>query len=161
RHPVRPTPAVSEGSTPPQPQSQKTSAISTGGTAPPPGWELPVLASIEVELARYVGPVAKVLVRRAARQHKNIPALVAALAVSIDVAKEREAFARAVTGKGLAQNTQPMLVSAGGTDTSVGETMMTGPAMSEQDLERATKILTTFIGPIARVVAKRAAGPNV
>jgi len=157
RHPVRPTP--SEGSVPSQ--TQKTSAVSTGGTAPPPGWELPVLAGVEVELARYVGPVAKVLVRRAARQHKNLPALVAALAVSIDVAKDRDGFARAVTGKGLQQNTQPMLVAAEGTDTSVGETVMTGPAMSDQDLERATKLLTTFIGPIAKVVVKRAAGPNV
>ena len=38
---------------------------------------------------------------------------------------------------------------------------MTGATMSDQDLERATRILTTFIGPIAKVVAKRAAGPNV
>ena len=155
RHPVRPTPG--EGSTPQH--TNKTSAVSTGGTAPPPGWEGTILAGVEIELARYVGPVAKVLVRRAARQYKNLPALVAAVAVSIDAAAEREAFARAVTGRGL----QPVntLVPAEGTDSSLGETLMTGPAMSDQDLERATRILTTFIGPIARVVAKRAAGPNV
>jgi len=109
---------------------------------------------------RYVGPVAKVLVRRAARQHKSLPALVSALAVSIDASADREKFARAVTGRGL--QSVPALVPAEGTDSSVGgETMMTGPAMSEQDLERATRLLTTFIGPIAKVVAKRAAGPNV
>jgi len=155
RHPVRP--ATHDGSTP-QP-TQKTSAVSTGGTAPPPGWEVTVLAGVEIELARYVGPVAKVLVRRAARQHKNLQGLVAAVAVSIDTSAEREAFARAVTGRGL----QPVatLVPAEGTDNSVGETVMTGPVMSEQDLERATRILTTFIGPIAKVVVKRAAGPNV
>jgi serine/threonine protein kinase len=155
RHPVRP--ATVEGSTP---QTQKTPSISTGGTAPPPGWDLPVLAGVEIELARFVGPVAKVLVRRAARQHKSLPALVTALAVSIDASADREKFARAVTGKGL--QSVPALVPAEGTDNSVGgETMMTGPAMSEQDLERATRLLTTFIGPIAKVVAKRAAGPNV
>jgi serine/threonine-protein kinase len=161
RHPVRQT-SPGEASTPSA--TQKTSAISTSamsGTAPPPGWEVKILAGVEVELARFVGPVAKVLVRRAARQHKNLPALVAALAVSIDATPEREAFARAVTGRGLSQNTQPMLVSADGTDTSLGETVMTGPAMSEQDLEKATRILTNFIGPIAKVVIKRAAGPNV
>jgi serine/threonine-protein kinase len=161
RHPVRQT-SPGEASTPSA--TQKTSAISTSassGTAPPPGWEVKILAGVEVELARFVGPVAKVLVRRAARQHKNLPALVAALAVSIDATPEREAFARAVTGRGLSQNTQPMLVAADGTDTSLGETVMTGPAMSEQDLEKATRILTNFIGPIAKVVIKRAAGPNV
>ena len=83
----------------------------------------------------------------------------AALAVSVDSTQEREAFARAVTGRGLASvNT---LVPAEGTDSSLGETVMTGPTMSEQDLERATRILTTFIGPIAKVIVKRAAGPNV
>jgi serine/threonine-protein kinase len=156
RHPVRPTPSTGESSAP---LTQKTSAISTGGTAPPPGWEVAVLAGVEMELARYVGPVAKVLVRRAARQHKNLPALVAAVAVSIDSETERHAFARAVTGRGL--QPVPTLVPAEGTDSSLGETVMTGPAMSDQDLEKATRLLTTFIGPIARVVAKRAAGPNV
>ena len=156
RHPVRPGTGESSSA----PQTQKTPSISSGGTAPPPGWDLPVLAGVEVELARYVGPVAKVLVRRAARQHKSLPALVSALAVSIDASADREKFARAVTGRGL--QSVPALVPAEGTDSSVGgETMMTGPAMSEQDLERATRLLTTFIGPIAKVVAKRAAGPNV
>jgi len=156
RHPVRPAPT--EGSTPSH--TQKTSAISTGGTAPPPGWEVAVLAGVEIELARYVGPVARVLVRRAARQHKNLGALVAAVAVSIDAAAEREAFARAVTGRGL-QSAAPTLVSADGSDITVGETVMTGPPVTEQDMERATRILTTLIGPIAKVVVKRAAGPNI
>src|SRR5262245_11663649 len=148
-----------EASTPQHHPTQKTSAISTGGTAPPPGWEVKILAAVEIELARYVGPVAKVLVRRAARQHKNMPALVAALAVSVDSTQEREAFARAVTGRGLQSvNT---LVPAEGTDSTLGETVMTGPTMSEQDIERATRLLTTFIGPIAKVIVKRAAGPNV
>ena len=155
RHPVRPTPG-GEGSTP---QSQKPPSLSSGGTAPPPGWEVKVLSTVEVELARYVGPVAKVLVRRAARQHKNLPALVAALAVSIDASAERDAFARAVTGRGLQR--VATLVPAEGTDVSAGETVMTGPPMTEQDMERATRVLTTFIGPIAKVIAKRAAGPNV
>jgi serine/threonine-protein kinase len=143
---------------PSAPITQKTSAIGTT-TPPPPGWEAAVLGGVEVELARYVGPVAKVLVRRAARQHKNLPALVAAVAVSIDAYAEREAFARAVTGRGL--QAAQVLVSPEGTDMTAPERTATGPLMSEQDLERATRILTTFIGPIAKVVAKRAAAPNL
>lgn len=156
RHKVAQTPG--DASSPSAPKSN--SAISTAGTAPPPGWEVPVLASVEKELARYVGPVAKVLVRRAARQHKNLPALVAELTASIDVAADRETFTRAVTGRSL-QYVNSVLPVPDSTDTAAGGTVMTGPAMSEQDLERATRILTTFIGPIAKVVAKRAAGPNV
>ena len=157
RTPVRATPTPGEGSAPPS--IQRSSAISTGGTAPPPGWEAPVLAVVEVELARFIGPVAKVLVRRSARQHKNLGALIAAVAVSIDSAAEREAFAKSLTGRGL--QTGNTVLPADATDTSAGEPVLTGPAMSDQDLEHATRILTTYIGPIARIVAKRAAGPNI
>jgi serine/threonine-protein kinase len=33
--------------------------------------------------------------------------------------------------------------------------------MTAEELERATKLLTTYIGPIARVVAKRAAADGL
>jgi serine/threonine-protein kinase len=161
RTPVRP-PTVGEGSVPSAAGTQKSapSGLSTaGGTTPPPGWEAPVLAMIEIELARYVGPVAKVLVRRAAREHKNPAALIAAVAVSIDSAAEREAFGKALSGRGL--HSGNTVLPPEQTDTSVGGGVLTGPVMSEQDLELATKLLTTLIGPIARVVTRRAAGPNI
>ena len=53
------------------------------------------LARIESELARCVGPVAAMLVRRAARHHATPRALVLALAPSIEGAQERQAFLRA------------------------------------------------------------------
>jgi flagellar motor protein MotB len=53
------------------------------------------LARIESELARCVGPVAAMLVRRAARHHATPQALVLALAPSIEGAQERKAFLRA------------------------------------------------------------------
>ncbi len=152
-HVVRPV-AV-EPSTPSTP---KTGVASGGGTPPPPGWEAPVLAGVEVELARFVGPVARVLVRRAARTHKNLQALVAALAPAIDLREEREKFARAVTGRGLPV---PVAAGDGETESTVDETSLSGPALSDEDLERATRLLTTYIGPIAKVVARRAAGKGV
>ncbi len=162
RTPVRPTPA-NDASVPSAAGTQKStpSGMSTAGTTPPPGWEAPVLALIEGELARYVGPVARVLVRRAAREHKNPAALIAAVGVSIDSAAEREAFAKSLAGRGL--QTGNTVLPAEQTDTSLGHPagVLAGPVMSEQDLELATRLLTAVIGPIARVVAKRAAGPNV
>jgi flagellar motor protein MotB len=53
------------------------------------------LARIESELARCVGPVAAMLVRRAAQRHATPQALVLALAPSIEGAQERKAFLRA------------------------------------------------------------------
>jgi serine/threonine-protein kinase len=156
RVPLRQT-GASEPSQPTR-HTQKTSAVSTGGTAPPPGWEPAILAGVEVELARFVGPVAKVLVRRAARQHKNLQGLVATVAQSIDRPDDREKFARALTGRSLAV---PALASGEGTDSTMAETVGAGPVLSPEELERATRLLTAYIGPIAKVIAKRAAGPGV
>jgi serine/threonine-protein kinase len=137
----------------------RTTAASHGhGTSlpPPTGWDTPALGGVEIELARFVGPVARVLVRRAARTHKDLQSLVAALLEAIDSPQDREAFARAVTGRSAA------LLSAkraADREDATQPALSTGnsPALSAEDLERATRLLTQYIGPIAKVVAKRAA----
>lgn len=133
------------------------SASSSTGSPLPPGWEAQVLAGIEIELARFVGPVAKVLVRRAARDHKNTVDLVAAVAPSIDRAEDRDKFVRRLTG-GLSANTRSL---ADPPNSALHDSGPSGPTMSDEDLERATRLLIGYIGPIAKVVARRAAGPNV
>ena len=139
------------------PPSLPRTAPSIGTSTPPPtGWSGPVLAGVEIELARFVGPVAKVLVRRAARVHKDIQTLTAGLLEAIDQPDDRDAFVRAVTGAGLAAlqaraSPGPEASVAGATGSSAG------PALTPADLELATRVLTRYIGPIARVVVKRAA----
>jgi len=135
-------------------------STSLGGTSSPPptGWSAPVLAGVEIELARFVGPVARVLVRRAARIHKDIPGLTAAVVDAIDRPQDRESFVRAVTGAGLMalrSRTTP------GPETPVPAAPGNEPALTTADLERATRLLTAYIGPIARVVVKRAATTGV
>jgi len=133
-----------------------TSTVSIGGpsTPPPTGWSAPVLAGVEIELARYLGPVARVLVRRAARLHKDIASLTAAVIDSIDRAEDREAFTRAVTGSGLAALRSR---ASPGPETPLPAASANEPAPSTADIERATHLLTHYLGPIARVVVKRAA----
>ena len=134
-----------------------------GGTSTPPptGWSATVLAGVEVELARIVGPVAKVLVRRAARDHKRMDDLVAALLPSIDLQLDQEAFSRAVLGRAAMP---ARVAAAAGVDsltpvpTGGGST---GAPLTSDDLERTTKLLVRYIGPIARVVARRAATEGV
>ena len=142
------------GSAPPS-----TSAALGGTSTPPPtGWSGPVLAGVEVELARFVGPVARVLVRRAAQTHKDITSLTAAVVDAIEGAEDRESFTRAVTGAGLSALRSR---STPGPETPVPAAPGGGPALTAAELEHATRLLTTFIGPIARVVAKRAATSGV
>src|SRR5205823_6598707 len=153
--PKRPVVAPDAG-TPSQPKSTPASigtSVAGGTSTPPPtGWSATVLAGVEVELARFLGPVARVLVRRAAREHKSIDALVAAVVETMERPEDRDAFVRAVTGTSLSSlrlrvptgPETPVPVSSGSTTTA---------PMTAEELERATKLLTTYIGPIARVVA--------
>jgi hypothetical protein len=52
---------------------------------------------IQKQLAQFVGPIAKVLVRRAALTAPTREALVTALAAEIDDARNREQFRRSAT----------------------------------------------------------------
>lgn len=61
-----------------------------------PAQARPLLAAVERELARYVGPLAAALVPRAARHHATLEALAQALLPLIESPADREAFARAM-----------------------------------------------------------------
>jgi serine/threonine-protein kinase len=131
---------------------------------PPTGWSAPVLAGIEIELARFVGPIARVLVRRAAQTHKDVHTLTAALLSSIEHRENQDAFVRAVTGAGIAA----LRTGAGGAIDAAGASAAPAPVgagtdspLTPVELEHATRVLTQYIGPIARVVTKRAAAAGV
>jgi type VI secretion system protein ImpK len=72
----------------------ETIRIAAPAQPAPNGWPPSVLAGVERELARFVGPLAATLVRRAAQQHGTIDALIAALLPSIEGQEDRDAFAR-------------------------------------------------------------------
>jgi eukaryotic-like serine/threonine-protein kinase len=157
---------VPAGSTPAPSGAIATStpvASGTSGTSTPPptGWSAPVLAGVEVTLAHFVGPVARALVRRAAQTCKDIPSLTVALLPSIQQPEDQDAFVNAVTGGPLAA-----LRTRVGMDQTLAGAIppAAGPAVAGQDppltpaeLDHATRVLTQYIGPIARVVTKRAA----
>lgn len=83
-----------------QPDIRRSAAPAhAGAQASPVALPSEVLARIERELARCVGPVAGTLVRRAAQRHATPEALVLALAPSIEGAAERDGFVRACTAQ--------------------------------------------------------------
>ena len=151
---VRPM-ALDGGGTPSAPKTNVTPT-----TPPPTGWSTPVLAGVEIELARFVGPVAKVLVRRAARKHGDIDALVGALVESLDRREDREAFTRAVTGRSVLLPAK-LTLELDDDGAAAPPAPPSGPLLTAADVDKATKLLTTYIGPIARVVAKRAATAGI
>jgi eukaryotic-like serine/threonine-protein kinase len=147
-------------SAPKVPTSTPSSSVSApsypSSTLAPSDWSIPVLSGIEVELARFIGPVAKVLVRRAARKHKDINALVVNLLDSLDSVSDREAFARAVIGRGVELPPDSIAIAVSSPNGTAAPPPA-GPAVTQAEVDRAVKLLTDYIGPIARVVAKRAA----
>ncbi|HTP73026.1 MAG TPA: protein kinase [Burkholderiaceae bacterium] len=146
----------SGGAAPPAP---KTFSVSGSSAPPPTGWSGVVLAGVEVEIAKYIGPVAKVLVRRAAKENKDLESLVGALMPAIDDPKERSAFARAVLGKPM---TTPLRIAPkAAVESTAPPGTRPGDALSAADLERATKVLIGYVGPIGKVIAKRAATEGV
>jgi serine/threonine-protein kinase len=108
-------------------------------------FEPAVLAQLEASLAKHVGPLAGTMVRRAARDCTDLPALQARLAEQITQASVREAF--------LGQLQRTRTGTGGGSGTGSG----TGTPVSDDWLDQAQRVLATQLGPIARVVLKRAA----
>jgi len=151
----------------------------------PPGWTADALGRIERDLARLVGPVARVLVQRGALQHNTPEDLRAALASAVANEQERERFINPAGGAGLSNSTFGRSTHQGGLDTTStaagelapdnapnGSGGAGGPGSSSssrppasganaplrpEDTARITAVLVRSMGPIAKVVVKRAA----
>jgi eukaryotic-like serine/threonine-protein kinase len=140
-----------------------TPSKSAPGTGPssvpvPTGWDNAALAEVERELAQHVGPVARVLVRRAARGLTSLAAVRQAVASSIVDFEARERFLAKAGGP-----RTDTAVSAAATKfqaTQVDGEAPSGVPMREGDVDKAAAALLSSLGPIARVVAKRCAAKS-
>lgn len=131
------------------------------GSAAPAHWDAAVLARAETALARHVGPLAGVMVRRAARECHDVTALYVRLGEQITQASAREAFLGLVTGSGARPagtgGSRGGMSSQAPPPTSNSSVPAGGAPVSDALLEQAQKLLAAHVGPIAKVVVKRAA----
>jgi eukaryotic-like serine/threonine-protein kinase len=133
------------------------------GTGPssipvPTGWDAAALAEIERELAHHVGPVARVLVRRAARGVTSLAAVRQAVANSIVEFEARERF---LAKAGAPRIDTAVSSAASKFDATLAEGVTpSGAPMREGDVDKAAAALLSSLGPIARVVAKRCAAKS-
>ncbi|MDM0108085.1 serine/threonine-protein kinase [Variovorax sp. J22R24] len=155
--------APSVVSTPGSASAPSTPSKSVPGTGPPSvpvptGWDTAALAEVERELAQHVGPVARVLVRRAARGLTSLAAVRHAVASSIVDFEARERF----LAKAGAPRTATVATAAA-TDFQATQPEGEAPGgmpMREGDIDKAVSALLSSLGPIARVVAKRCAAKS-
>jgi eukaryotic-like serine/threonine-protein kinase len=132
--------------------AQPRTPTPTSHATPIPGWDPALLTRIENELMTLVGPMARVLVRRAAKQTQDGLDLRRRLAQEIPGERERQAF--------LASGGPPSTPSAPSALSQVA-TQLPSPSGihldSDPRLPSAERILAEEIGPLARVLVRRVA----
>ena len=104
------------------------------------------MAQVEKDLAFHVGPLARVLVAKAAPHATNTDQLYEALAGHIPNSAERDAFLK-----------RRPRVRGELTGLSRGTTTQIRAKFTEADLEKAQRALTRYVGPIAKVLVRKAA----
>jgi eukaryotic-like serine/threonine-protein kinase len=146
-----------------------TPKTDTGGSslgsdnAPPTGWDLSLLKKVEQQLAVFVGPFARLMVKKAAKSTTDLESLYSRLAGELEGTEERRKFLRSHTQTGSGRTMTPVdktpsRSGISGRSADVQEAMpSTDEAISPETIEEASRLLATFLGPIAKVLAKRAA----
>jgi eukaryotic-like serine/threonine-protein kinase len=128
------------------------------------GWNMEDLTRIEKRLARFMGPIARVMVRRAAKETRDVVALTHWLAGKISNAAEREQFLQGA-GIAAAPATAPPRAASErkpGEGRPPADPARAPRPLTPADVDRASQLLAVHLGPIAQVLAKRAAqsGPS-
>jgi serine/threonine-protein kinase len=143
-----------------QPRTDGSTPSGAKTTQPPPGWDPEVLKTIEGHLARFVGPVAKVMLKRAALQSTDVDSVYGILGEQLSGAEEQKAFLAtraklpgALPSKPLA-STRTVAIEAG----TMLAAKAAGAPLTADMIAAATRKLTEYVGPIAKVIVKKAAG---
>jgi eukaryotic-like serine/threonine-protein kinase len=136
-------------------QAVNTPPVDTPSQAP--GWTAAELTQVEKHLARFVGPIAGIWVRSGARETSDLVALIQCLSSKFSDAADRDAFLKSF-GVTPASAPTPNHPDA---DAKVrGTSANGGVPLTPEYIERAARLLTVHLGPIATVLAKRAAQPG-
>lgn len=132
------------GSTPPPSAPSSTPSL--------PGWDAKALLVIEQLLLPHVGPMTRHVVRSATRHASDLSALLAALAGEVLEPAEREPF--------LARARRLLPAAEGGArrpDAAAALPVLGTTPMQPAVVDQAARELAVHIGPIAAVIARRAA----
>ena len=143
-------------------ESTRVSPMPVAGIAPPqkapanarPGTEprldADTLQALEHKLTGYVGPIARILVRTTSGRSRSVADLCSQLALSIADSAEREQFRREVDL--LIRSRTPVADGAA----PPGARPARSGRLPEHELERVQEALAQYVGPIARVLVRRA-----
>ncbi|HEY7674935.1 MAG TPA: serine/threonine-protein kinase [Burkholderiales bacterium] len=155
---VREFRAALTGHTVPEPVTIKTrepTRAAQAQTSIPTGIVLDpdTLKRIETELAKYIGPIAAVVIRSAAKKAYSVANLAEIVSVDIAEAKDRTAFMRKFSGDRSTPTGDPTRTTATRQQSSAQFISNIDP----RTLAKAEAALAKYIGAVAKVVVRRAA----
>ncbi len=147
----------------PAPKSQSSRGSVAGQSSPahptnPSQWDAPTLNRIERSLASYVGPMAKFMVRDAARSCTDVHSLTSALALHIGEGQKRQKFMDEANSPSQATplpRTAVRSLTPAPVATSAASLRPDAP-LSDDIKAHAAQVLTRQLGPIAKILVKRA-----
>ena len=141
-------PVAQPGTVPPQ-------APATGPL--PAHWDPATLRCVAQALTRQIGPVAKVVVRQAAYQCADLASLVRHVAYGTLAPAERKAFVEDLRRAGSVTVPRPNQDLSNAVEPADPVPVLGDSPLSPATIERATRVLARQIGPIAGLLAQRAA----
>jgi serine/threonine-protein kinase len=141
------------------------SAMKRTGAAPaPPAPAQPAivippetLAEIERSLSRHVGPLAALLVKRSQVESGSVEDFFKALAEHVPEGDEQKAFMKKMAGVKNTVATQKLAVAPAAT---AAKPAATRHHFTPETLAMVEKSLASYVGPLARVLIKEAAGKS-
>lgn len=126
-------------------------SMSTGTTGYPAGWDVDLLVKIEKRLTKVVGPVARVMIKRAAKRTLDVSELYELIGNELENVPDRTMF--------LASKNEfvqsPSISKINTTDSN--QILPDFIQIGDDQMERATRQLASFLGPIAKILVKKAA----
>lgn len=139
--------------------------ISTGGsrvTLSSTQWRSADLEGVVKDLATEIGPMARLMVKKASTHVDNLEELYLLLADAIPSERGRKQFLQKVkiTGHDATRSDRPITGDSGnvGTTGPTGTDHLTGEVpISGEILERAEHHLAAYVGPLARMLVRKAA----
>jgi eukaryotic-like serine/threonine-protein kinase len=150
----------------PNPEATKPAAFEQSKRGTDLKWqeeERPFITAVEKHLATFLGPIARIIVQKAASKAKDPRELLAILASTLQSETDRKAFLARKNEllHGLAQIQQRTDFSPGETSTgSAAQILSLNSAAAEltpEAIRHASELLARHVGPVARVLAERAA----
>jgi serine/threonine-protein kinase len=137
-------------------QSTGGSQVNSGSSGPalPSGWDAEVLAPVQAALFRCMGPLAKVILRNTAKKCQDLPTLLELLTQQLGTEEEKTQFLTLL-------NRQEHKSAAGSAARSTNSKPGTAYGVTRAEFEGLTDIanlvMVKYMGPIGKVVVKRAA----